>query len=300
MVAHSDRRLPAAFIQSGEQLLKVLAKTTAPGSIPEETVGEQAQRLRPPLKWAGGKRWQVPHLRILWQNHRHCRLVEPFCGGLAVSHGLMPCKALLNDINPHVVNFYRWLKGGLTISLAMTNDERLYYEHRERFNQLLAQGEGESAEAAALFYYLNRTGYNGLCRFNRSGTFNVPFGRYTRITYTRDFTPYRALFANWDFIQTDFEAIPLKRNDFIYADPPYDVEFRQYSAAGFSWEEQVRAAHWLARHRGPVVLSNQATDRIVELYESLGFILKFLQAPRMISCTGDRTPAREVLALRNL
>ncbi len=212
----------------------------------------------------------------------------------------MPKQALLNDINPHVLNFYRWLKRGLTISLPMANDERLYYRHRERFNRLLEQGKGDGAEAAGLFYYLNRTGYNGLCRFNSKGLFNVPFGRYSRITYIRDFTAYQALFANWQLIQTDFEAIPLEREDFIYADPPYDVEFRHYSKQGFSWEGQVRAARWLARHDGPVVLSNQATDRIVELYESLGFNLKYLEAPRLINCTGDRTPAREVLATRNL
>ncbi len=262
-----------------------------------ETRGKE--RLRPPLKWAGGKRWQVPHLRPLWAPHRHRRLVEPFCGGLAVTLGLMPGRALINDINPHVLNFYRWLKRGLTTSLVMNNNERQYYAHRERFNQLLRDGEGESAETAALFYYLNRTGYNGLCRFNSKGGFNVPFGRYTRITYTRDFTPYRQLFADWDFIQTDFEAITLQPDDLIYADPPYDVQFRQYSKNGFSWEEQVRTARWLARHPGPVVLSNQATERIIELYERLGFAITFLHAPRLISCTGDRTPAREVLAIRN-
>jgi DNA adenine methylase len=268
--------------------------------VSEDCVQNAPPRLRPPLKWAGGKRWQVPHVRVLWQPHSHRRLVEPFCGGLAVTLGLMPMRALLNDINPHVLNFYRRLQRGLTISLPMANEERLYYEHRQRFNQLLQQGEGESDEAAALFYYLNRTGYNGLCRFNSKGGFNVPFGRYSRIIYTRDFTAYRALFAKWDFIQTDFEAIPLESGDFIYADPPYDVEFRHYSKDGFSWEEQVRTAQWLARHRGPVVLSNQATDRIVELYQSLGFKLKFLQAPRRISCTGDRSPAREVLALKDV
>jgi DNA adenine methylase len=262
---------------------------------------QQVQRpLKPPLKWAGGKRWQVPHLHILWQNHHHRRLVEPFCGGLAVTLGLMPTRALLNDINPHVLNFYRWLKRGLRTSLPMKNDERHYYARRRRFNHLLDDGQGDGAEAAALFYYLNRTGYNGLCRFNRSGAFNVPFGRYTRITYTRDFSSYKSLFASWDLVQTDFEAIPLAPEDFVYADPPYDVEFRQYSAAGFSWDEQVRTAQWLARHPGPVVLSNQATDRIVKLYEGLGFSLEFLRAPRMISCTGDRTPALEVLALRNI
>jgi DNA adenine methylase len=283
--------------------MKPLAETTAPKSttpiLSEAFAANGKERLRPPLKGAGGKRWQVPHLRPLWAPHRDRRLVEPFCGGLAVTLGLMPHRALLNDINPHVLNFYRWLKRGLTISLPMTNDSRQYYAHRERFNQLLIEGQGESEEAAALFYYLNRTGYNGLCRFNRKGGFNVPFGRYSRITYTRDFTAYRGLFAGWDLIQTDFEAIPLEPDDFIYADPPYDVEFRQYSKDGFSWEQQVRTAQWLACHRGPVVLSNQATERIITLYESLGFTLKFLRAPRMISCTGDRTPAREVLATRN-
>ena len=65
---------------------------------------------RPPLKWAGGKRWQVPRLRALWDPHRQRRLVEPFCGGLAVAIRLTPSRALLNDVNPHVVNFYRFLR----------------------------------------------------------------------------------------------------------------------------------------------------------------------------------------------
>jgi len=254
---------------------------------------------KPPLKWAGGKRWQVPHLRALWADHKHRRLVEPFCGGLAVTAGLSPDEALLNDINPHLINFYRSLKRGLKTSVAMINKERAYYEQRDRFNQLLAEGEADGEEAAALFYYLNRTGYNGLCRFNRSGGFNVPFGRYAQITYTRDFTPYRRLFANCDFANMDFAVVPLEPDDFVYADPPYDVQFTQYSKQGFSWEEQVRAAEWLAKHPGPVVLSNQATERIVALYRKLKFTLNFLEAPRMISCTGDRTPAPEVLAIKN-
>src|SRR5688572_8530025 len=131
--------------------------------------------LRPPLKWAGGKRWLVPLLRAYWESHSRRRLVEPLCGGLAVALGLQPETALLNDLNPHNVNFYRWLKSGLYIDLEMANDEVLYYRHRERFNQLINAGESESKEAAELFYYLNRTGYNGLCRFNRKGEYNVPF-----------------------------------------------------------------------------------------------------------------------------
>jgi DNA adenine methylase len=62
----------------------------------------------------------------------------------------------------------------------------------------------------------------------------------------------------------------------------------------------VRLAEWLVRHPGPVVLVNQATGRILELYRDLGFAITFLTAPRHISCKGDRTPVEEVMATRNL
>ena len=214
--------------------------------------------------------------------------------------GLVPARALLNDVNPHLINFYRWLKRGLVIDLRFENSETAFYAVRERFNRLLREGHGRTREAAALFYYLNRTGYNGLCRFNRSGQFNVPFGRYARLHYARDFTPYRAALAGWTFVAGDFEHLPLCRDDFVYADPPYDVEFTNYAGQGFPWSDQVRVADWLARHSGPVILVNQATDRVCSLYDSRGFRLCFLDAPRRISCTGDRTPTREVLATRNL
>jgi DNA adenine methylase len=226
--------------------------------------------------------------------------VEPFCGGLAVTLGLQPVRALLNDANPHVINFYRWLARGLVIDGPMENDERAFYRQRARFNALLRAGHGDTSEAAGLFYYLNRTGYNGLCRFNRSGEFNVPFGQYTRIGYGRDFSAYRETFGSWTFTVGDFETVPLTPSDFVYADPPYDVEFTHYAAGGFSWADQERTATKLVQHPGPVVLVNQATPRIKSLYRALGYELRFLDAPRRINCTGDRTPAKEVLALRNL
>ena len=74
---------------------------------------ERPAALRPPLKWAGGKRWQVPHLQPVWELHWDRRLVEPFCGGLAVTLGLTPSRALLNDANPHLINFYAQLRRGL-------------------------------------------------------------------------------------------------------------------------------------------------------------------------------------------
>jgi len=265
-----------------------------------DAVVRDAIGLRPPLKWAGGKRWLVPALKPIWEAHRQRRLVEPFCGGLAVTLGLMPQQALLNDISPHAINFYRWLKQGLQAGGAMHNDEQHYYRGRDRFNALIGAGGRESQEAAELFYYLNRTGYNGLCRFNRRGEFNVPFGKHRQINYTTDFSAYRAAFAAWQFAIGDFAALRIEPDDFIYADPPYDVEFTRYATEGFGWGDQVRLARWLADHPGPVVLSNQATPRIVRLYEGLGFALRYVDAPRKISCNGDRTPAREVVAVKGI
>src|SRR5262249_33068088 len=141
-------------------------------------------------------------------------------------------------------------------------------------------------EAAQLFYYLNRTCFNGLCRFNRGGEFNVPFGQYQRVKYARDFHAYQKLFRRWQFTNRDLAKIPIESSDFVYADPPYDVEFTTYSAGGFSWDDQVRTAELLAKHRGPVMLSNQATKRILSLYTRLGFDLRTLDAPRRISCNG--------------
>ncbi len=275
-------------------LVKPLAKQVA--NIAEPV--SKLDRLTPPLKWAGGKRWLVPHLQKTWQKYRDYRLVEPFCGGLAIALGLQPQQALLNDINPHVVNFYKCLQRGLKLDIEVQNEREFYYTQRVEFNRLIQLGKSNTPKAAQLFYYLNRTGYNGLCRFNRNGGFNVPFGRHRTINYTEDFSAYKLAFSEWKFTNVDFAKISINASDFIYADPPYDVEFRQYAKNGFEWSEQERLAHWLAQQNCPMIASNQATPRILELYQDLGFNIHILNAPRRISCNGDRVPAKEMLAYR--
>jgi DNA adenine methylase len=246
--------------------------------------------------------------------------VEPFVGGMAIALGLQPQVAMLNDANKHVINFYRCLQQGLTNSLLMVNDAELYLQYRSAFNQLTVDSAGlgleetsdqtqalhaglESEETsdqtqALLFYYLNRTGFNGLCRFNNKGEFNVPFGRYKTITYSSDFLEYQDLLGRWEFKCGDFAQLPLRDDDFIYADPPYDRVFTKYSQQDFTWDDQERLAEWLAHHAGRVVVSNQATDRIIALYEKLGFRIETIEAPRRIACNGNRKPALEMLAFR--
>lgn len=256
--------------------------------------------MKPLLKWAGGKRWLLPVLKEIWTPYTHTKLIEPFTGGMAVALGLNPTEALLNDANVHLINFYQQVRKGLAIPQRLHNKAEFYYAMRDQFNTLISNKQHKTPEAAVLFYFLIRTGFNGLCRFNSSGEFNVPFGQHATIRYKTDFLEYQDLLKKWQFKHGDFDKLKLQGDEFLYADPPYDVEFTRYNAQDFIWEDQLRLAEWLKRHDGPVVASNQATARVKELYKDLKFKVYLLPAPRMISCNGDRTPALEILAVKNL
>lgn len=253
----------------------------------------------PALKWAGGKRWLLPHLQPLWQRFIGYRLVEPFVGGMGVALGLNPERALLADANEHLVNFYQWLQRGLVIDFPLLNEEAAFYAARARFNELTHQ-QARTAEAAGLFYYLNRTCFNGLCRFNSKNEFNVPFGRYKKINYIADFSEYISALQSWQLQQGDFSQVVLTSTDFLYVDPPYDTPFSQYAKDDFTWADQQRLVEWLSQVRGPVVATNQATPRMLALYTDAGFHVETLLAPRRIASSGDRTPALELLAIKNI
>jgi DNA adenine methylase len=258
----------------------------------------------PLLKWAGGKRWLVPEIRQLWQQaslgRPKLRLVEPFAGGMAVTLGIQPRQALLNDLNQHLINFYMQVRHGLTIRLYLKNEAEYYYKVRSKFNTLVRKKQYLSPQAASMFYFLMRTGFNGLCRFNNAGEFNVPFGQHQHIEYKKNFVTYQEIFYNWQFMTKDFEGLALRTSDFIYADPPYDVEFTQYNSHKFTWQDQLRLANWLQKQQGVVVVSNQATNRILTLYQDLGFKIRKILAPRSIAANGNRDMAMEVLAIKGL
>ena len=268
--------------------------------FPDYLVELASSAVSPALKWAGGKRWLLPHLKPIFQRFSDHRLVEPFVGGMSVALGLHPGRALLADINEHLINFYTWLQKGLVIGAEMLNDEAAFYAARTRFNDLVRAGQHHSAEAAGLFYYLNRTCFNGLCRFNSRNEFNVPFGRYKKINYTFDFSPYVPVLANWTIEHHSFEQTQLEACDFLYLDPPYDTPFTQYAKENFDWSDQLKLVRWLGESVAPMVVTNQATPRILALYEDAGFTISTLLAPRRIASSGDRTPALEMLATKNI
>lgn len=267
--------------------------------------------LSPIVKWAGGKRWLTPRAEALWKHYSDRRLVEPFCGGLAIALGLQPKEALLNDINEHLINLYESVKGRTLFKdntpATLTNDSAAYYSNRAWFNDLNRQEPDllNRQRRAWLFYYLNRTGFNGLCRFNQKGGYNVPFGKYKTINYLEDFADYTKAFKGWRFSSLPFEHVDVRSNDFLYVDPPYDSPpdskaFVSYSKQGFTWEDQVKLANWIVEKGVPAIASNLATDRILDLYTSLGFSIELIPAPRKISCNGDRKPVMEMFATCNI
>ncbi len=256
--------------------------------------------ISPALKWVGGKSWALPLLRDLYARHRSRRLREPFVGSMAVALGLRPERAYLSDANPHLVNFHRRLSDPKPFMIEMENTESLYYAYRSVFNELANTTARWTQTAAEIFYYLNRTGFNGLCRFNKSGEFNVPYGKYSTINYRRDFAEYTSVLGKWEIAYEDFKQTLAVPGDFVYLDPPYDATFSDYSAGGFSWGEQVYLATVYAAHDGPVVASNQWTDRIADLYRGLGYKIERVSAPRMISSDGNREDAVEMLATKGI
>lgn len=252
------------------------------------------------INWAGGKRWQIPLVASRWEHvARPMRLVEPFCGGLSIALGLQPKRALLNDANPHLINFWlRVMRGQLDPHYVAETykDPQAYFAVRACFNQQTP----DTLLASELFYVLNHWAFNGLWRVNAKGAFNVPPRPSCKPLPTYDPKAYRDAMVEWDFTCGDFDSVPLEPGDFVYADPPYDDGFNAYNADGFSWTDQQRLATWLSTHDGPVVVTNKATERIQHLYVSLGYRVELLDAPqRMHQSQGRSDKILEIFATRN-
>lgn len=180
--------------------------------------------VRPFLKWAGNKFRIIERVKKKLPEGR--RLVEPFTGSGAVFLNTDYDEYLLCDSNRDLIELYTILRdeGELFIEEARRyfngkhNNEASYYELREEFN--LSRSH---EKRAALFLFLNRHGYNGLCRYNAKGRFNVPFGRYKRPYFPeKELRAFHHKAQRAEFILGDFEQTmkQTKTGDVIYCDPP--------------------------------------------------------------------------------
>lgn len=268
----------------------------------------QAEPIRPFLKWAGNK------YRILHEVKKYLpqgeRLIEPFVGSGAVFLNTDYPSYLLCDANPDLIDVYNNLKRKGKHFIAdcgalfdgRHNSKEHYYQLREEFNT-----SSDRYRRAVLFVYLNRHGYNGLCRYNRKGGFNVPFGQYKKPYFPEKemLAFYRkarlATFRKMDFTKSFTQA---RSGDVIYCDPPYvplsnSANFTSYSSGGFTLALQQQLAD-LAQQTAdngiPVLISNHNTAFTKQAYHNA--TLHHFHVQRYISCNGKkRGKAGELLAL---
>ncbi|MFT4938052.1 MAG: DNA adenine methylase [Paraglaciecola sp.] len=261
------------------------------------------------LKWAGGK------YRLVEKIQAHLPqaeiLIEPFVGAGSVFLNTDYPRYLLNDINPDLINLYKILQKqpddyvaqSESLFTAKNNDALRYYELRNEFNQ-----SQDIFQRAVIFLYLNRFGYNGLCRYNLSGIFNVPFGRYKAPYFPRkELYHFAEKAQRATFMCEPYENIfsLASKDSVIYCDPPYapiskTANFSAYSKNGFNLENQAQLAdiaHKTASEIGiPVLISNHDTPFTRKIY--LQAQLSELQVNRFISQSGgNRKKVSELLAL---
>ena len=257
-----------------------------------------SQKQRPFLKWAGGKYRLLD--RIAKELPKGKRLIEPFVGSGVVFINSHYPKYLLNDINPDLINLYKILQNdgehfiaeARSLFCEENNQEHRYKEIREQFNQ-----SSDAFERSLLFLYMNRHGYNGLCRYNLKGGFNVPFGRYKKPFFPEESLRLfiektrKARFSNKDFVSLINQA---KEGDVVYCDPPYaplsaTSNFTSYSQHAFNTEQQVllaKVAGEASARGATVIISNHDTKETRSFYESAK--LKRFKVRRNISADPKR------------
>lgn len=263
--------------------------------VGKDSTLEDVQKLinikpRPFVKWVGGKRQLLRQFRELGLyppedfNPMTNTYYEPFVGGGAVFFDLLPKNAELSDLNKELVTTYNVIKENVD-ELIESLQKHIYdkeYYLRVRAKKL---EDLSDVEIASRFIFLNRTGFNGLYRVNKSGQFNVPFGRYNNPVICDEDNLRRVSDVLQDVTIThrDYKDIlkTAKSGDFIYLDPPYypinaTSSFTSYTAEGFLEKEQteLRNTFVMLHEKGCfVMLSNSDTPFINELYSGLGGII---------------------------
>lgn len=264
---------------------------------------------KPFLKWAGNKNRVKQH--IVPRLPKGGRLVEPFAGSCAISLASNFESYLIADANADLIDMYQFIK--LDSEAFIREAERLFdptnnnadtfYKLRTEFN-----GSATSVRKSAIFIYLNRHCFNGLCRYNASGGFNVPFGKYSGPTCpSEDIARFADFARRCEFHHQSFEKTfaMTKSGDVIYCDPPYiplsaTSNFTSYAKEGFGPEMQQLLADLASKAASvgkPTLVSNHHTPWALEIYANAAHIEAF-EVQRLISSKAStRGMAPELLAI---
>lgn len=254
--------------------------------------------MKPLIKYRGGKSKEIKNIEKHIPNFTG-RYVEPFFGGGALFFYLEPKSAIINDINSKLMLFYKGvkddffnLKEELTIlqDLYIKNrdkfenlkliypdervedlNEQLYYEIRDMFNGKVFSKYSE----ALLYFFINKTAYSGMIRYNSNGEFNVPFGRYKNFNTSLVTLEHHKLLSTTSIHNEDYKTIfqMVNEDDFIFLDPPYDCIFSDYGNVeyknGFNDDSHRELAHDFRQLQCPSLMVIGKTELTEELYGDL-------------------------------
>ena len=254
--------------------------------------------MKPILKYRGGKSKEIPFFANYIPRFTG-RYIEPFFGGGAVYFHIAPQQAIINDINTKLVNFYRGVRNDYPrLRQELDEIEAIYTANRKQFDALKALCPDQRVEDrneafyyalrdmfnditekqysdAALYYYINKTAYSGMIRYNARGEFNVPFGRYQNLNTHILTEEHSHLLQGAEIYNTDYAEIfnLAQPNDFIFLDPPYDCAFSDYGNEeykdGFNEDSHRRLAQDFRNLPCPAMMIIGRTDLTTELYDDL-------------------------------
>ena len=263
------------------------------------------------LKWAGGKYRLTEQISKVLPKRKSC-LIEPFVGAGSVFLNSQFKHYILADVNPDLINLFNIVKQDVECYIQHcrpiffhpdANTAHYYYARRQEFNT-----SQDPYLRSVLFLYLNRFGFNGLCRYNSKNEFNVPFGSYKTHYFPENELRYfakkaqSAIFICQDFRQT-FELA--EKDSVIYCDPPYApihqiTNFTSYASSDFTLFHQKELAdlakHTAEHHGIPVVISNHDTPFTREIYQNAK--IKKVLVQRSISHSSEkRIKVNELIAV---
>lgn len=224
--------------------------------------------LKPMIKWSGGKGDEITKF-IQHIPNDYDTYLEPFVGGGALYFKLEPNKAVITDVHIELIDFYKAIKNNKSLDIYnfMTNnpnDEITYYNIRNNMEI------NDYLDNAKRFYYQRKTCYRGMLRYNSSGKFNIPFGRYKTYNYELlNDKRYETLLSNtiveckdYSYIFDNFN----NSNNFMFLDPPYDSEFTNYGYCSFGKEEHKKLAEYFKNTKIRCLMIIGKTLFITELY----------------------------------
>jgi DNA adenine methylase len=267
--------------------------------------------MKPIVKWVGGKSSSISKIRELLPP-TYNKYYEPFLGGGAVLLDLNPKEAVVNDINPELINMYLQVRDNVEVVIrelekldccheAYVLPKDFYYLVRKDFNDL--RGD-QTPTQAARFIYLNKHCFNGLYRVNSKGAFNVPFnGKLTGGSFHAEhLREVSKQIQNVEFLCGDFDKAvkSIAPKDFIFIDSPYvpltPTSFVDYTKEGFSYEDHKRLADFymeMSDYGVYCMLTNHDTELIRDLYR--GFNFTEVDVRRSINRNGDNRKGKEVI-----